>query len=251
MLFKITISVILVLLFSDTEPGSKGAKSGRAGNKAYQTEEYDVAAGHYQAGITDAAPEGPSAISHGLFNNLGSALYRQGKFEDAQIAFDQAMLASASNEDMARAAYNAGNNAFRRQDMETALTYYRDALLTDPENAEAKFNYEFVKRMMQNNQQQQGGENQEDQQENNEQQESDQNNQNQEEQDQQNQQQPQEEEEQGEGDQQREQQQQPDPNELSREQAERILEALQTDEKDLLKDVMKMNVRPRRVDKDW
>ena len=112
MLFKITISVILVLLFSDTEPGSKGAKSGRAGNKAYQTEEYDVAAGHYQSGITDAAPEGPSAISHGLFNNLGSALYRQGKFEDAQIAFDQAMLASASNEDMARAAYNAGNNAY-------------------------------------------------------------------------------------------------------------------------------------------
>lgn len=42
-----------------------------------------------------------------------------------------------------------------------------------------------------------------------------------------------------------------DPNELSREEAERILQALENEEGQLLRQVQKMKVRARRVEKDW
>jgi hypothetical protein len=38
---------------------------------------------------------------------------------------------------------------------------------------------------------------------------------------------------------------------LSREQAERILQALEGQEKQLLREVQKREARPRRVEKDW
>ncbi len=42
-----------------------------------------------------------------------------------------------------------------------------------------------------------------------------------------------------------------DPTELSKEQAERILQALQNEEGKLLREVRKVKGRPRRVEKDW
>lgn len=42
-----------------------------------------------------------------------------------------------------------------------------------------------------------------------------------------------------------------DPNDLSREEAERILQALENEEGQLLRQVQKMKVRARRVEKDW
>jgi Ca-activated chloride channel family protein len=43
----------------------------------------------------------------------------------------------------------------------------------------------------------------------------------------------------------------PDPDQLSREEAERILQALENEEGQLLRQVQKMKVRARRVEKDW
>ncbi len=252
-MLKLFILILLVLLQAGTDPGSKGEKSGRAGNKAYETERYDVATEHYQAGLSEMDEIAQGSVTHGLFNNLGSALYRQQSFDEAQTAFERAILSASSNEDMARAAYNAGNNAFRRQDMEAALEFYKSALLSDPDNLDAKYNYELVRRMMENRQDQQAGKNrnepqQEEQEQNNEQ---DEQSQEQQEGEQEQQEQQQEERRQNEGEEQPESPPRPDPNELTREQAERILEALQMDEKDLLREVMKMNARPRRVEKDW
>jgi tetratricopeptide (TPR) repeat protein len=239
-----------------------GAKEGRKGNNQYQNKDYTGAAASYQEGLRQIESGVTGATVSGLHNNLGSALNRLQEFEQASDYFRQAVAAATGTADLTRAAYNAGNNAFQAQDMQVALDYYKKALLADPNNEEARFNYEFVKRMAQNQEEQQQGENSENQQNQDQNQNQEQQQEQQQEQEQ-NQEQPDQEQNDGEQnqdpgeeeqqnqDQNQEQQQEPDPDQMSRAQAERILQALQTDEKELLKQVRKMKGRARKVDKDW
>ncbi|MEM6647708.1 MAG: tetratricopeptide repeat protein [Bacteroidota bacterium] len=254
-----------------------GAKQGREGNALYEKSDYAAAAAAYQAGLAALPADGDFAVRQSLYNNLGAALYRQGNYEEARDALDQAVGLAQSLPELARSAYNAGNTAFQQEDLEGALGYYEESMLADPANVDAKFNYEFVKRQLeeqqqngdggqdeqnQDPQQQEDGENndeQDQQQQDDQQQEQDGE---QEQQDQQQQQDDQQQEQDGEqqpqpddgqqGEQNQQQQPSPaDPTKLSKEQAERILQALGNEEQELLREVQKMNVPPRRVEKDW
>ena len=250
-IFGVSLAMIQVI------PGSGPKQHGRVGNDHLKQEQYEEAATAYQEGLSSYQPsEQTDQTYYGLQNNLGLSLHRQENFEEAGRAFEEA-LAHAPNEDaVTRSAFNAGNNAFTRQQLERALEHYQTALLADPDNEDAKFNYEFVSRQLkeqQNQQQDSGGDDQQED-EQNEQQEGEQNqeqNENQQgEQEQNNQQQN----DQGQDDQEQEQSgEQNEPREvpLTREQAERILEALENDEEELLREVQKMEGRPRRVAKDW
>ncbi|WP_456429621.1 tetratricopeptide repeat protein [Rhodocaloribacter sp.] len=238
--------VLFVVLQAVAVPtGGDGSKQGRAGNDLYRQERYAEAADAYRAGLAAAEGRPTGAVRTGLFNNLGAALYRQGDFEHAAQAFEAATGTASADADYARAAYNAGNNAVRQEDLQAAVELYKKALLARPEDEDAKFNYEFAKRKLdeqrQNQDQQQQQQNQDQQQQNQDQQQQNQDQQ-QQEQDQQSEDQQQ---------QQQRQQQQTNPDELSQEEAERILQALENEEEQLLRQVQKMKARPRRVEKDW
>jgi tetratricopeptide (TPR) repeat protein len=275
MMFGIT----LILAFFQLGGSSQ---AGRRGNDLYEQDELPRAAAAYREGITRQEGNPSSSLNSGLWNNLGATLHRMGAFDEAAQAFDQSMAIAPSATEAGRAAYNAGNNVFASVNaassaggvpgggtpdegggpsLESAVEYYRQALLNDPTNEDAKFNYEFVKRRLeqqrqeqQQQQQQQPNEDEpqdQDQQNQNQDQEGNQENQGQQEQDPSQQ-----------GDQQNEGQQdqqepQPqetapsDPNKLTREEAERILQALQNEEEDLLRQVLKPQTRPRSVEKDW
>ncbi len=229
-------------------PGGDGTREGRRGNALYRQERYAEAIEAYRAGVAAAEARGKAGVRSSLYNNLGAAHYRAGAYEQAAEAFRAALTAAEAAEGRARAAYNAGNAAFRLEDLQAAVDYYKQALLAQPDDPDAKFNYELARRRLdeQQRQQQQQQPNQ-DQQQNQEQQP-----------------QPQD------GEQQQEQQQDPssDPgqdqppqeqrpasgtpeNQLSPQEAERILEALQNDEERLLRQIQKMKTRPRKVEKDW
>ncbi len=243
--------LLLVLLLG---LAGDGDKDGRRGNAHYKNGNYEAAADAYYRGLAAYETGTPDAAYYGLQNNLGAALHQQGDFALARPAFARAMETAPSQADFARAAYNAGNNAFREEQAEAALDFYKKALLADPANADAKFNYEFVKRRQQRQQQQGQGENQD--QQDGENQDENQQGENQQNQDQQNQEQQQEgqnqEPQEGEQPQNAEPQPQPEtPDQLSRQQAERILQALENEEEQLLREVQKVKGRPRRVEKDW
>ena len=146
-----------------------------------------------------------------LHYNLGASVYREGKYEEAITAYGQTPTA-----DVGEVAYNVGNASYRlgveteASDPQKALTLYAQALAAyrramgaDPNDADAKFNHEFVTRKMaelqkkldeekkkqQEQQQQQDQQQQEQQQQPNDQQQADQSQQDQ--QEQQDQQQPQ------------------------------------------------------------
>ena len=249
---QLFVLVIAVLLFG---PGD-GKKKGRQGNALYGQEQYEEAMAAYQEGVGAVQEDGPGAVHSGLLNNLGAALYRTGDMEQAGIAFSSAATMALAPEDLVRASYNAGNAAFKAEQLEQALEHYRRALLNDPSNADAKFNYEFVKRQLEEQQQNQE---QQDQQDENQENQENENNQDQEgEQDEQQQEQDQQQQstddagqQQDQQQQQQEQQEREDPTKLSEEEAQRILQALENEEEQLLRQVQKMKTRPRRVEKDW
>jgi len=244
--------LFILVAFLMAGPGD-GKKKGRQGNALYTQEQYEEAAAKYREGIVSVQEDGFGAVHSRLLNNLGAALYRSGDAEQASIAFSSAASMALGTEDLVRASYNAGNAAYRTQQLEQSLEHYRRALLNDPSNQDAKFNYEFVKRQLEEQQDnQQDQENQENQDQQNQDGEQNENNeQQQDEQEQNSQDQGDQQEQEQEQDQQQQQQDRDDPTQLSEEEAQRILQALENEEEQLLRQVQKMKTRPRRVEKDW
>lgn len=234
-----------------------GEKEGRRGNKHYEEGSYESAIEAYLNGLSALDASSNPWMHYALNNNLGAALLKAGDAAGANEAFSRALLNAPTPADYARSAYNAGNAAYNAEQLEQALQYFRESLLREPDNQDAKFNYEFVKRRLEQQQQQQNGDEQ-------------QQNQDESGEGQGEQQPPSEPQDQEQGDsqqdgqQQQQQGEQPEDRqpeqpqnsqnsgeELSREEAQRILQALQNEEEQLLREVQRRDVRPRRVEKDW
>lgn len=156
---RLFIALLIVLPFS----GGDGAREGRQGNAFYENGRFEEAAEAYRAGLQELEEGDPSTTAARLWNNLGAALHRLERHEEAHEAFQQALAAAEATGDRARTAYNAGNNEAVRGNLEAALDFYRQALLAEPSHADARYNYEFVKRRLdQQDEQPQQGQEQED-----------------------------------------------------------------------------------------
>ncbi len=258
-----TLATVFGILLASIQviPMGNAKKHGRNGNDSLKQGQYEGAAYAYQEGLSSyESTQEVNETYYGLQNNLGIALHQKGDFEGARNAFGEALAHAPHDRAKSTPAYNAGNNAFKNQQLEEALAHYREALLADPDNEDAKYNFEFVSRQLQEQQNQQQSENNDQEQEEEQNQQQDQDDQPSEsdqEQDENQEENPQEQEEQSQQEQQEEQQEQEPQQEqqreapLTREQAERILEALENEEEELLREMQKMEGRPRRVAKDW
>jgi Ca-activated chloride channel family protein len=80
------------------------------------------------------------------------------------------LLATADQQGVPGAAYNVGTAALEGQQLDDALQWLRRAMLADPDDLEAKHNYELALRLRQQQQQQQQQEQEQDQQQEDEQQ---------------------------------------------------------------------------------
>ena len=209
------------------------------GNEAFENNEYNTALEYYHQAEVER-PETP-----GLDYNIGSALYKEQKYEEAVDRL-QKSLATDDVLQQAQAYYNLGNVHFRMDDYQQAIQNYQNSLELNPDDIDAKYNLELARKMLkeqmkpesqQNQQQQQQQQQQEEQQEQQEDQQDKQNPEEQQQQEQQQQQQP---------------QPQPDEEkEMSKEDAERILNALQDDEKDLQKEQQRFRGEGSYQGKDW
>ena len=250
-------AVGLVCLAGLLPPAAVGAQPGRGavetGNRLYAEGRFEEAHEQYLEALR-AAPDSPVAP----FNN-GNALYRTDEFQRATEAFRQA-AESGDPAVEARAWYNLGNALYRQQQLEPALEAYKQALRRDPTDGDAKHNLELTLEQLREQPPQQepsdgrqdDGENDENDENENQdpqpgQQEQDRQQQEQDRQEQDRQEQDrQQQEEQGQDQQQQEEQGQdqqqqepsgdeppaepgPQPGELTREDAERLLEAIDED----------------------
>lgn len=191
----------------------------RKGNRAFAKERYDRAIDRYKT----AAEKTPGTWEASY--NLGNALYRTEQYDAAA----QALQAAAADTlrpaaDRAEAYYNLGDVQFRQQKLRESLESFKSALRLNPADEQAKYNYAYVKRLLQQQENEDQNQDQQDQQNQNQDQQQDQQDQNG--QDPNQDQQP----ESGEDQQPQEGNPQPQEGRISPQEQERMLEAIQAQE---------------------
>ena len=78
--------------------------------------------------------------------NRGCAAYQNSDFKGAMAAFSSVLRRSDNEEIQFKAAYNLGNAAFKEGNFESAVGQYKEALLSNPESEDAKYNLELALR---------------------------------------------------------------------------------------------------------
>lgn len=137
---------VLILLFFGLF-GDTGAERGRTGNALFEQGKYGEAEAVYREGLS-IHDDTTGAVYVGLQNNLGIALHRQKRFAPARSAFKRAARAAATPKKRARALYNAATAAAGTGNLAVAVQEYREALLLNPSDSRARYNYEVLKRKL-------------------------------------------------------------------------------------------------------
>jgi Ca-activated chloride channel family protein len=136
--------------------GSPAEKLNQDGNEAFAKQAFDDALQAYES----AKIESPELAEP--YYNAANALYRQEKYSEALEELQKA-LAYTEDRTLAESSfYNMGNSSFNTQEWEAAIDAYKEALLLNPDDGDAKHNLEVA---LQQQQQQQEQENQDQQQE--------------------------------------------------------------------------------------
>ena len=235
-LFRVTNKAVLLML-ALLLPLTAGAQQKndryfiRHGNRLYRDSLYAKAQVDYQKAIEKDASN-PTA-----HYNLGNAFLFQGQPQEAMKNYESAMRLEKDPLRKAQAYHNAGVIFQSQKQLQQAIECYKNALRHNPKDDETRYNLVLCQRQLQNQPQNQQGQD--------DQQGKDDQKQEQQQQDQQQQQQRQQQEEQ--------QQQQPEQPEMSRENAEQLLQAAQQEEKQTQDKVNKAQQKPQRrqLQKQW
>jgi tetratricopeptide (TPR) repeat protein len=169
--------------------------------------------------------------------NLGDSYYKQGRYDEAIQSYKNSIGLTDDKEKKSKAFHNIGNALLKQQKYEDGIGAYKNALKTNPNDLETKYNLSYALNMLKQNQNKQNQQNKNDK---NKDKNKDQQQQQQDKQDKKDQNK----------DQQKQQQQQP-KNQISKEEAQRILEAMKNNEKDMQKKLRKVKGKPYSTDKDW
>jgi len=78
--------------------------------------------------------------------NRGCAAYQNSDFKGATAAFSSVLRRSDNEDIQFKAAYNLGNAVFKEGNFESAVEQYKEALLSNPESEDAKYNLELALR---------------------------------------------------------------------------------------------------------
>lgn len=144
----IFVLVILTLSLVVAACSPSAEKLNKEGNSAYAKQAYEEALSAYQF----AQIESPELAEP--YYNAANSLYRQGMYAEALEQLSQA-LSFAKEETLAENSfYNLGNSSFSTQEWENAIEAYKETLLLNPDDLDAKYNLELALQQMQQQEQQ-------------------------------------------------------------------------------------------------
>ena len=223
--------IVLTLLVALPLSAQTDKREVRRGNRRFGKQNYKEAELDYRRALVK------DSTSFAGTYDLASALYKQKDFEGAGSVLAKGAESAPGSVYADKYYYNSGDIALQKKDYAAAVEAFKQSLLRNPGDLEAKENYIYAKKMLENQQ-------------NQDQQNQDDNNKNQQDQDdrQQNQQpkdQPQEPQEQPE---------QPQEQKISPQQAQQMLQAIQAKEKETQDKVEKakaLQAKTRQKEKNW
>jgi Ca-activated chloride channel homolog len=138
------LMVISVSLYAQTDK-----KYIRKGNREYDKSKYSDSEIFYRKAV-DKNNQSPDALF-----NIGDALYKQNKFEEAGNQFIE--NANQTNDKVKKSAglYNLGNSLLKANKVQESIEAYKNSLILRPDNPEAKYNLSYAQDLLKQQQQQQ------------------------------------------------------------------------------------------------
>jgi len=239
------VLLCLFLIISANLNAQTDKKYIRKGNREYEKNSFSESEISYRKAI-DKNKQSPDAVF-----NVGDALYKQDKFEEAGKQFVENISQTDDNLKKSSGYFNLGNSLLKANKLPESIEAYKNSLKLDPDRKEAKYNLSYaqdlLKKQKEQQKQQQQDKNKEDQNKdkNKQDQKKDQKDQKDNNKDKQN--------DKDKNQDQKQQKQQPQNGEISKEDAQRLLNSLANDEKNVQEKVKlaKANKAKVRTVKNW
>lgn len=149
----IFLSFLIAFSFSSAMFGQENYRTlVYEGNQKFNGKDYDGASSKYMEAVKTNDKDFTAHY------NLGNALYKSKKYEEAKTEFDKAQKLSQTLPDKTAALHNLGNTYMQMNQPEKAADYYKQALKQDPYNEATRKNYEIAKLKEKEKEQQQKNE---------------------------------------------------------------------------------------------
>ena len=226
---KVITAVAAVFFFNYSVVAQNPRNEIYNGNKAYNKNEYDAAENSYRSALK-IADNNPTASY-----NLGNTLFRKDNTDEAVQAYDNSIQNSSDNSVKEKAYYNKGVAYQKAKKLPECINAYKNALMLDPNDEEARQNLQRALQQQQQQQKQQQQQNKKDKKQQNKQDQQKQNQQNKQDQQKQN------------------SELKPRPSKLSKQDAEEKLKSLLENEKQLQDKLHKIKgaAAADKPEKDW
>ena len=233
------IYIISLLLLAGVVSGHAQQKTDRdylrSGNKLYNDSLFIKAEVDYRKAL-DINPKSTDAMF-----NLGNALLMQQKAKEAMEQYESVSKVEKDKSKLAEIYHNMGVILQSAKQYPQCIEAYKESLRNNPKDDETRYNLALAQKLLKDQQQNQQNQDQKQQQQQQQEQKEDKQDQNKDQQEQEQKDQ-----------QQQQQQQQQNKNEMSKENAQQLLNAVMQDEKNVQEKVKKqIQIQGKKLDKDW
>lgn len=234
---------LFLIFFSGFSMAQADRKFIRKGNREYTKEKFSESEILYRRALDKNKESGDAVF------NAGDALYKQKKYEDAGKEFIQSLNINENKDKKSASLYNLGNSLLMANKLQESIEAYKNSLRLKPENMDAKYNLAYAQDLLKKQQQEQQQNQQQN--KNNQDQKKDQEKESKE--DNKSQDQKKEDQQDQKNDQQQQQNAQQRQQSMSREDAERLLNSIANDEKNVQEKVKLAKAAKARVKtlKNW
>lgn len=123
----------------------------RAGNRKFRKDNWKEADISYRKALVK------DSTSVAANYNLANTLYRQENYEEAEKLMKKIGDNASASANAADYWYNTGDIAIAKKDWQGAVNAFKEALLKNPADMDAKENYIYAKKMLENQQKNGGG----------------------------------------------------------------------------------------------
>ena len=135
------LAVALLLLLSKTASAADTESLGAQGQRLLEQGKLTEAQQSFEAAATAAPANDPRPLL-----GLGSALYREGKFDDAAKAFGNAEARAGDGQVKALSIFNKGNALLQAEKVDEAIAAYEQGLKLAPNDREMRQNLEVARK---------------------------------------------------------------------------------------------------------
>ncbi len=236
------IYILALLSISVAMSAQTDRKEVRSGNRQFRRENYKEAEISYRKALVK------DSLSFAANYNLANVLYRGEHYDEAGKILETVREAAPASEYGADYFFNAGDIALAKKDYAAAVDAFKQSLLLNPGDLQAKENYIYARKMLENQQQNGGGQDNQQNQDQQQNQDNQDNRDNQQDRNDNQQNQDQQDSQDGRNG------QQPQPVKISPQQAQQMLKAMQAKEKETQDKVNREKaeaLKSRQKEKNW